>query len=224
MENVNEKIGTPVKVTDPNSWGIPNINADGQHLNSFGNDANGPFTIDNKVYQVVDNFSWIAGKHSFRFGGEYRYNQFLQIGNEFARGRFTANGSFTGNAQHTGRRLHRRGLPAGRIQHDRERGGAGQGRFPQQRMGPLHRRHLQGDAAPDGQLGPALGGAQPLLDNSACSRTSSSSSRCRLSPTSRIRASIRSTSAPAAATSTRTSTFRFTGPVQLARDGRWATG
>ena len=97
VENVNEKIGTPVKVDDPNSWGIPDVNLTGSTLNRFGNDANGPFTIDNKVYQVVDNFSWIRGKHSFRFGGEWRYNQFLQIGNEFARGRFTANGSFTGN-------------------------------------------------------------------------------------------------------------------------------
>ena len=97
VENVNEKIGTAVKVDDPNSWGIPNISLTGSTLSGFGNDANGPFTIDNKVYQVVDNFSWIAGKHSFRFGGEWRYNQFLQIGNEFARGRFTANGSFTGN-------------------------------------------------------------------------------------------------------------------------------
>jgi hypothetical protein len=95
--NVNEKIGTAVKVTDPNSWGVPNISLSGSTLSSFGNDANGPFTIDDKVYQFVDNFSWIRGKHSFRFGGEYRYNQFLQIGNEFARARFTANGSFTGN-------------------------------------------------------------------------------------------------------------------------------
>ncbi|MCC7155819.1 MAG: carboxypeptidase regulatory-like domain-containing protein, partial [Bryobacterales bacterium] len=96
--NVNEKLNTPIKVTDPNSFGIPDINLAGSTLNRFGNDANGPFSIDNKVYQFVDNFSWITGKHSFRFGGEYRYNQFLQVGNEFARGRFTFSGSFTGNA------------------------------------------------------------------------------------------------------------------------------
>ncbi|MFN9892332.1 MAG: TonB-dependent receptor, partial [Acidobacteriota bacterium] len=75
----------------------PNISMAGSTLSSFGNDANGPFTIDNKIYQAVNNFSWIIGKHSLRMGGEYRYNQFLQIGNEFARGRFTHNGSFTGN-------------------------------------------------------------------------------------------------------------------------------
>lgn len=98
ITNVNEKLNTPVKVDDPNSWGIPNITLNGSTLSGFGNDANGPFSIDNKVYQAVDNFSWVAGKHTFRFGGDYRYNQFLQVGNEFARARFTANGAFTGNA------------------------------------------------------------------------------------------------------------------------------
>lgn len=97
VDNVNEKLGTAVKVDDPNSWGIPDISLAGSTLTRFGNDPNGPFTIDNKVYQLVDNFSWITGKHSIRFGGDWRYNQFKQIGNEFARGRFTANGSFTGN-------------------------------------------------------------------------------------------------------------------------------
>jgi len=97
-QNVNEQLNTPIKVTDPNSFGIPDVNLTGSTLNRFGNDANGPFSIDNKVYQIVNNFSWITGKHSIRFGGEYRYNQFLQVGNEFARGRFTFNGSFTGNA------------------------------------------------------------------------------------------------------------------------------
>lgn len=98
VENPNERIGTSVRVDDPNSWGLPDVNITNSTLNRFGNDANGPFTIDNKYYQVIDNFSWIAGKHSFRFGGEWRYNQYNQVGNEFARGRFTTNGSFTGNA------------------------------------------------------------------------------------------------------------------------------
>ena len=97
IENVNEQLGTPVKITDPNSFGIPNISL-ANNLSALGNDANGPFTIDDKVYQMTDNFSWVMGKHTLRFGGEYRYNQYLQIGNEFARGRFTTNGSFTANA------------------------------------------------------------------------------------------------------------------------------
>jgi hypothetical protein len=96
IRNVNEELNTSIQVTDENSWGIPNIGIGGG-ISGFGDSANGPFTIDDKIYQVVDNFSWVTGKHNFRFGGEWRYDQFKQIGNEFARTRFTTNGQFTGD-------------------------------------------------------------------------------------------------------------------------------
>ena len=96
IEDVDAEIGVPFKVSDPNSWGIPSIQLS-QNLSSFGNNTSSPFTIDDKVYQFVDNFSWTIGKHSLRFGGEYRYNQFPQVGNEFPRGQFFFGGQFTGN-------------------------------------------------------------------------------------------------------------------------------
>ena len=97
VEDVNSKIvGFPVKVTDPASWGIPNIGLS-NNLTSFGNATSSPFTIDNKTFQGVDNFSWVIGKHSLRMGGEYRYNKFPQLGNEFPRGQFQFNGSYTGD-------------------------------------------------------------------------------------------------------------------------------
>jgi hypothetical protein len=96
VEDVDAEIGVPFKVADKNSWGIPSIQLS-QNLSSFGNNTSSPFTIDDKVYQFVDNFSWVRGRHSLRFGGEYRYNQFPQVGNEFPRGQFFFNGSFTGN-------------------------------------------------------------------------------------------------------------------------------
>ncbi len=58
MENVSGRLGMPVKVTDPNSWGIPNIPLS-QNLTSFGNPTSSPFQIDDKYYQFVDNFSWV---------------------------------------------------------------------------------------------------------------------------------------------------------------------
>src|SRR5215467_3149849 len=96
VEDVDAEIGVPFKVADTNSWGIPSIQLS-QNLSSFGNNTSSPFTIDDKVYQVVDNFSWAIGKHSLRLGGEYRYNKFPQVGNEFPRGQFFFGGQFTGN-------------------------------------------------------------------------------------------------------------------------------
>jgi hypothetical protein len=95
-EDVDAELGVPVKITDKNSWGIPNIVL-GNNLTTFGNPTSSPFQINDKVYQAMDNFSWVVGKHSLRMGGEYRYNQFPQVGNEFPRGQFFFTGAFTGN-------------------------------------------------------------------------------------------------------------------------------
>ena len=92
--DVNAELGTPFKVTDKNSWGIPNIGLS-QNLSSWGNPTSSPFQIDNKYFQFVDNFSYVAGKHSLRMGGEYRYNKFPQVGNEFPRGQFLFDSRYT---------------------------------------------------------------------------------------------------------------------------------
>ena len=94
IENVDSEIGAPVSITDKNSWGIPNIQL-ANNLTSFGNPTSSPFQINDKVYQFVDNYSWNLGKHSLRMGGEYRYNEYPQLGNEFPRGQFFFNGQFT---------------------------------------------------------------------------------------------------------------------------------
>ncbi len=94
VRNVVEELGLPFATDPPSSWGIPAITV--TTYSAFGNGANGPFVIDNKIFQVLDNFSWVAGKHSIRFGGEYRYDIYDQIGNEFARGRFSHDGRYSG--------------------------------------------------------------------------------------------------------------------------------
>ncbi len=94
VENVDSELGIPVSVTDKNSWGIPNVQLS-NNLTSFGNPTSSPFQINDKIYQVVDNFSWVIGKHSLRFGGEYRHDAFPQLGNEFPRGQFFFTGQFT---------------------------------------------------------------------------------------------------------------------------------
>ena len=100
-ENVNQELGMPVQPTDPNSYGIPNISL-AQNLASFGNPTSSPFQISDKYFEAVDNFSWIIGKHSLRFGGEYRYNEFPQVGNEFPRGQFYFDSQYTNQVTPTG--------------------------------------------------------------------------------------------------------------------------
>ncbi len=51
---------------------FPNIVINELNGVQLGPDGNAPqFTIQN-TYQAVDNVSWVKGKHSFKFGGEYR--------------------------------------------------------------------------------------------------------------------------------------------------------
>jgi len=93
VRDVVKEMGLPLGTDPPSSWGIPAISITA--YSAFGNGANGPFVIDDKIYQAIDNFSWVRGKHSLKFGGEYRYDIYDQIGNEFARGRFTHDGRYS---------------------------------------------------------------------------------------------------------------------------------
>ena len=81
------ELGIPgLKGGAPVTWGIPSVSVSG--FSGFGDDSEGPYVNDNKSLQFIDNFSWIRGKHSFRFGGEARRDEYNQIGNQFARGSF----------------------------------------------------------------------------------------------------------------------------------------
>ncbi len=81
---------------DPITWGIPRITSL-VGVSGFGNDSSGPFAINDAIFQATDNFSWMKGRHSFRFGGEVRRDRYNQKGNEFARGSFEFNGQYTKN-------------------------------------------------------------------------------------------------------------------------------
>ncbi len=76
------------------AWGTPQITITGFVIaaggtgTTFGDNSNGPYENGNRVYQVIDNFSWTRGNHSFRFGGEVRWDQYNQLGNQFPRGSF----------------------------------------------------------------------------------------------------------------------------------------
>jgi hypothetical protein len=70
----------------PVTWGIPSIGI--SNFSGFGDDSEGPYENSNNSLQFIDNFSWIRGKHSFRFGGEVRRDNYNQVGNQFPRGSF----------------------------------------------------------------------------------------------------------------------------------------
>src|SRR5712691_6731340 len=61
--DVVKELGLPYSTPDPQSWGIPTIGGLNLNLTAFGNNSNGPFILNDKVVQGLDNFSWIHGKH-----------------------------------------------------------------------------------------------------------------------------------------------------------------
>ncbi|MBV9082097.1 MAG: TonB-dependent receptor, partial [Acidobacteriaceae bacterium] len=70
------------------SWGVPFVSFAGDGFASIGDTQDGPYAIDDNTLQLVDNVSWIHGKHALRFGFEYSRQNFNQIGNQFSRGQF----------------------------------------------------------------------------------------------------------------------------------------
>lgn len=94
QRNVVGELGLQGLSQDPLFWGIPVFQITGFTNNGECNDC--PFVNWNTTFQLSDNFSWTVGKHTFKFGGEYRRLRYNQIGAVVPRGRFTWNGQYTG--------------------------------------------------------------------------------------------------------------------------------
>src|SRR6266849_6393848 len=99
--DVVKELGLPFSTPNPQDWGIPMMGGTAFNLglSTFGNDSNGPFLLSDKIVQGLDNFSWVHGKHSLRFGGEYRWDVYNNYGNQFTRGAFDFSGQYTANPQ-----------------------------------------------------------------------------------------------------------------------------
>jgi hypothetical protein len=96
--DVVKELGLPFSTPNPQDWGIPAVALLANNgLSSFGSDSNGPFVLNDKIIQGLDNFSWVHGKHSLRFGGEYRWDVYNNYGNQFTRAQFTFGGQYTAN-------------------------------------------------------------------------------------------------------------------------------
>jgi len=96
-------LGIPNLVAGPPvQWGVPNATFSGDGFSGLGDGSDDPYQIADNTAQVVDNLSWIKGKHTFKFGFEYNRQNFDQYGNQFLRGQFTFSANATQSLTHTG--------------------------------------------------------------------------------------------------------------------------
>ena len=93
VENVVKELGINIPSDNPLYLGVPNIGITA--LSGLGEESDAPFINDDKTIQFVDNFSWILGNHSVKFGGELRRVLYNQIGGVVTRGRFNFDGRYT---------------------------------------------------------------------------------------------------------------------------------
>jgi hypothetical protein len=96
QRDVVKEVGIPgLSDGPPVQWGIPNVTI--INYSSIGDDTEGPYENKNSSMQFLNNTSIIRGKHSFRFGGEIRRDEYNQVGNQFARGQWTFDQQATQN-------------------------------------------------------------------------------------------------------------------------------
>jgi len=82
--------------TNATAAGLPFLSVNG--FFSAG-DAQQPFaTRTNNVFSASDDFTWVTGRHSYKFGGELRRDQIKVSFINRPNGDFTFNGQYTGNA------------------------------------------------------------------------------------------------------------------------------
>src|SRR5256885_13946483 len=78
--------GINTGVTSPSDFGLPEIDIDG--FNQLGGNHGWPLlTTPNQTYQGVDNISYTRGKHTFRFGGEFRHGSTDNTRDRYGKGR-----------------------------------------------------------------------------------------------------------------------------------------
>jgi hypothetical protein len=92
--NIVQELGIPgLDTSIPLFWGVPFFQISG--FSSVGECNDCPFVNWNTSFQVKDDFSWTAGRHQIKFGGEFRRVRYNQIGAVVPRGRFTFNGQYS---------------------------------------------------------------------------------------------------------------------------------
>ena len=84
--------GINTGITDPNLGGLPSITISG--LQAAGGSSTWPsLRGPNSNYDIVDQMSYLRGKHAFKFGGEVLLSRVTNSTGNNARGSFTFNGA-----------------------------------------------------------------------------------------------------------------------------------
>src|SRR5579863_3715370 len=86
----------------PVQWGVPGESFNGDGFSGIGDNTDYPYQNQNNTTQLVDNLSWIKGKHTLKFGFEYERQNFNQFGNQYLRGGYAFSPNATQSATHTG--------------------------------------------------------------------------------------------------------------------------
>src|SRR6185295_1529449 len=92
--DIHKEFGLGLFDPPPIGWGLPSIGIAG--FSGFGPGAAVPFTGTNKVFQLIDNVSWIRGSHSMKMGAEIRRDHYNMIGTQEIRGTLTVSNPLTG--------------------------------------------------------------------------------------------------------------------------------
>ena len=90
IRDVTSELGIPgLDSPIETAWGTPQISfAGNREITNWGEQTGGPFVNRNRTYQIVDNVSYIRGRHTFKYGGDIVDRHFNQVGNQFPRGNF----------------------------------------------------------------------------------------------------------------------------------------
>jgi Carboxypeptidase regulatory-like domain/TonB dependent receptor len=85
--------GLNTGVTDPVNFGLPEIRITGFQQHTLGGNESWPlYTTPNQTLQFADNATYITGKHSLSFGGEFRTGSTDNVRNTFGSGEIRFSG------------------------------------------------------------------------------------------------------------------------------------
>ena len=99
VENIVAELGIQgIDTSNPLYWGTPNVNLGGG-ISNLGENSDIPFNTWDTIIQATDNFSWMHGKHAFKFGVDVSRTRYNVINGTVTRGRFTETGQYTNSGQ-----------------------------------------------------------------------------------------------------------------------------